>query len=129
MSKLQIIAEKSKNLTLNADLSQSMVPLSSKLIMWSVLNDTSRIYPYRQQILNIRNHFVYHKVKKMGTYRRRQTRRHLSDFLCLQRICTWKTVYFISICIRKDQTSNEQEINFPPTASLVFQYLGVSKRI
>lgn len=33
MSKLQIIAEKSKNLTLNADLSQSMVPLSSKLIV------------------------------------------------------------------------------------------------
>lgn len=47
-----------------------------------------------------------------GTYRRRQTRRHLSDFLCLQRICAWKTVYFVSIYIGTDQTSNEQEIIF-----------------
>lgn len=36
MSKLQITAEKSKNLTLNEDLSQSMTPLSSEQLLCEV---------------------------------------------------------------------------------------------
>lgn len=129
MRKLQIIAEKPKNLTLNADLSQSMTQLSSERLLceayWHQPNIT----------LTASKHWISGislfstKSKKMGTYRRRQTRRHLSDFLCLQGICTWKTVYFISIYIRKDQPSNEHEILFPPSVFLVFQYLGVSKWI
>lgn len=36
MSKLQITAEKSENLTLNVDLSQSMIPLNSEELLCKV---------------------------------------------------------------------------------------------
>lgn len=47
MSKLQIIAGKSKNLALNADLSQSMILLSSKQLLCEMclLTDINQIYP------------------------------------------------------------------------------------
>lgn len=102
MSNLQIIVEKSKTLTLNADLSQSMILFSSEQLLCEVCQLTPTEYNLIASKYRIPEISLFTmKSKKMATYRRRQTRRHLSDFLCLQRICTWKTVYFISIYIKK----------------------------
>lgn len=87
MSNLQIIVEKSKTLTLNADLSQSMILFSSEQLLCEVCQLTPTEYNLIASKYRIPEISLFTmKSKKMATYRRRQTRRHLSDFLCLQRI-------------------------------------------
>lgn len=116
MSKLQITAEKSENLTLNVDLSQSMIPLNSEELLCKVclLTPIEYILTASKYWIPEISLFTTKSKKWVLTEEGKPGGTFLTFFAC-KGSAFGKQYYFIRISILKGQTSTEQKF-FPSSA-------------
>lgn len=125
MSELQITAMKSKNSTSNVYLvlqNHSQLPSLAVHVQQTALLvlKLSNLYVWQVKRMQFEPNFYHLKKKKFSTYRRRQTRWHLSYFLCLERICTQKKSISSNTYIRWKRTNSYTAQILPSMINFLF---------